>query len=97
MPTLFKNGVISKDGVNQGVPIKNASGAPGQSANAGNIPFSMDNLPGPVKDVGQKIFDGLGGGTKNFKRGALSAHLFDEFTSRDEHRASLLSKLRLSA
>ena len=65
--TVFKNGVISKNGVNQGVRRKIASPAPGQNpASFNNVTDAIDSLPGPVKDVGQKIFSGISGGAKDF-------------------------------
>jgi hypothetical protein len=65
--TVFKNGIISKDGVNQGIRRKIASPAPGQStASFNSVSEAIDALPGPVKDIGQNLFNGLGSGGKNF-------------------------------
>lgn len=81
MPTLFRNGVISRNGVNQG--IQQATGALGQAASAGGFPKSISgaissfgsNLENIGKDIGQSIFGGGVGGALNFMSNLRSKNI----------------------
>ena len=67
-----------------GVPGIQLSGNPGfnvpkkgsgQNVNAGTFPFSTDDIPGPVKDIGQSIFSGVGGAVGKFASAFRSQNL----------------------
>ena len=76
MTTFFKDGIISKDGVNQGVKVPpTGTNAPGQSVAGGNIPeFASDIVKG-AKDIGQDIFDGISGGAEDLVSGLRGKNL----------------------
>ena len=62
MTTYFKDGIVSKDGVNMGtkVPPKGFK-APGQNVASGNAPEFVSDIVSGAKDIGQKMFDGISG------------------------------------
>jgi hypothetical protein len=71
MPTVFKDGIISKDGVNQGVQVP-VEGTTGQNPAAGGFPDIAGDISnfasgvvGGIKDIGQDIFGG-GDDSKGF-------------------------------
>ena len=67
MPTLFKNGVISKNGKNMGVSVPpDGTNASGQNTASGNVPDFLSGGVDKVKDIGQKIFSGVGDTAENF-------------------------------
>ena len=66
MATFFKDGIISKGGVNQGKSVPTGVNAPGQNKDSGNAPDWLSGVPSDIKDIGQKIFDGISGGAKDF-------------------------------
>ena len=63
MATFFKDGIISKGGVNMGTKVPPiGTNAPGQNSSSGNVPsFVSDGIDG-IKDIGQDIFSGVSGG-----------------------------------
>ncbi len=68
MTTYFKNGVISKNGVNQGQkePTEAFKSA-GQNTNSGNAPSWLTESPmyQGMKETAQNIYDGVSGGAEN--------------------------------
>ena len=63
MATFFKDGIISKGGVNMGTKVPPiGTNAPGQNSSSGNVPgFISDGIDG-IKDIGQDIFNGVSEG-----------------------------------
>ena len=63
MATFFKDGIISKNGVNQGVKRPPAgSNAAGQNVASGNAPAFVQDIVSGAKDIGQDIFNGISDG-----------------------------------
>ena len=75
MATFFKDGIISKGGVNQGKSVPTGVKAPGQNKDSGNAPDWLSGVPSDIKDIGQKIFDGVSGGAKDFAAGLRGKNL----------------------
>lgn len=75
MPTFFKNGIIQKDGKNLGVPVKSATGSPGQNPASGNFANVAGGIPTNVKDIGQKVFSGAGAVAEKFTSNLRGANL----------------------
>ena len=76
MTTFFKNGVIVKDGVNQGqkTPTKAFQSA-GQNTSSGNVPEWASGFVQGAKDIGQDIYDGVSDGAENFASNMRSKFL----------------------
>ena len=67
MPTTFKNGIVSKNGVNQGVNTPpTGTNAPGQNVASGNVPDFLSGGWNKAKDIGQKVFSGIGETAENY-------------------------------
>ena len=64
MPTLFRNGIISRNGQNLGIPVP--GNAPGQSAATASLPQLSSNIQQIGKDIGQAVFGGKLAGAANF-------------------------------
>tara|TARA_A100001035_G_C27755942_1_gene488835 strand:+ start:689 stop:1627 length:939 start_codon:yes stop_codon:yes gene_type:complete len=67
MSTTFKNGIVSKNGVNQGVNTPpTGTNAPGQNVASGNVPDFLSGGWNKAKDIGQKVFSGIGETAENY-------------------------------
>ena len=79
MTTFFKNGVIVKDGVNQGqkTPTKAFQSA-GQNTSSGNAPEWASGFIQGAKDIGQDIYDGVSDGAEN-----LASNMRSKFLKKD--------------
>ena len=79
MTTYFKNGVIVKNGVNQGqkTPTKAFQSA-GQNTSTGKPPEWASGFINGAKDLGQDIYDGVSDGAENFASNMRSKFLKKE-------------------
>jgi len=75
MGTRYVNGIVKKDGKNMGIPTTKTNGASGQNPASGSFPGSFEDLPGPIKDIGQKVFGGIGAVAENFTSNLRGANL----------------------
>ena len=76
MPTLFKNGVISKDGKNMGVNVPpTGTESSGQNTSTGEVPSWAQGFVDGAKEIGQDVYDGISGGAENFMSNIRSKNL----------------------
>jgi len=73
MPTLFKNGIVSKDGVNQGVSIPSSQS---QSRNTASPQASVSNLLGSAANFGSSVVGQIGAGIKDIAEDVFNADNF---------------------
>ena len=76
MPTLFKNGVISKDGKNMGVNVPpTGTESSGQNTSTGEVPSWAQGFVDGAKEIGQDVYDCISGGAENFMSNIRSKNL----------------------
>ena len=76
MPTLFKNGIISKDGKNMGVNVPpTGTESSGQNISSGEVPSWAQGFVDGAKEIGQDVYDGISGGAENFMSKIRSKNL----------------------
>jgi hypothetical protein len=75
----FKDMNPNKPGIqltgNPGFNSKKPSVGTGQNPSAGNVPFTVEDLPQGVRDIGQQVFDGVSKGAKDLASAFRSANL----------------------
>lgn len=84
--TTFRNGKISPEYI-----VKKATDVAGQIPETGQIPDIANAIPGPIKDIGQGIFNGLSAGGKNFMSSIRGANLPFGANPADDLQASKAS------